>query len=261
MAQPYGLQNVGNTCYLNSMLQCLLSCDSFNKFVFTMKPNEFAEEYKKLYMHGGDAAGVLRFIIKGVDSPANLHFGTQEDSNEGFMLLMDVISKYGNINQVFNIRYVSEYHCSLCELHQINKDDECEIFISYEDGSIEFEQYIRLQANRIIDYKCPRCGKTGGTIQTKKLCRIPDVVVVLMKKYNHKSLLQLPLSFSIQTLTKPNIYKLVGTIEHYGSQTGGHYVAQCRRNNNEYLFNDASVTPHPLSVTSNTYVAFYQVEK
>lgn len=261
MAQPIGLRNVGNTCYLNSMVQCLLSCDSFNEFVFNMRSNTFMTEYKRLYYSGGDVGGVLKFIIDGTSGSANtLHFGSQEDSNEGFMLLMDAISKHGDVNSVFNIRYISEYHCSLCGYMQTNKDDECEIFISYESPSIDFTNYIKLQTNHIADYKCPKCGKTGGTLQTKKLCRVSDVIVVLMKKYTHKELILLPKKFTIQTFTKPNEYNLVGTIEHHGSQSGGHYVAQCIRQNKEYMFNDASVTRHSVSITPNTYVAFYQVE-
>ena len=37
---PVGLNNFGNTCYLNSLLQCLLSCSSFNSIFINQNNNK-----------------------------------------------------------------------------------------------------------------------------------------------------------------------------------------------------------------------------
>ena len=259
MAQPLGLQNIGNSCYLNSLVQCLLCCDEFNKFVFTMKPNKFTQAYSNIYQSGGNVQEILNFVIESMQGHThNLQFGTQEDSNEGFVLLMDALSKYGEVNDLFNIRYVSQYHCTFCDRISNNITEKCEIFISYDDKEVSLKEFLHIQTTRIPDYTCEGCKKMGGVIQTKRLCRISNTVVVLLKKYMHKEQISLPKTFDVRTYSGVNEYKLVATIEHYGTQNGGHYVAQGVRNGREYLFNDSSVHQNNLTITPNTYIVFYQ---
>ena len=258
MATPNGLQNNGSNCYLNSMIQCLLSCKTFNNFVFNLPPNVFTTEYKQIYNSGGDCRRILQFIIDSTNGSTNtLHYGMQEDSNEGFILLIDAISKLSvDVNKLFDIRYISKYIC-ICGNSHTNNDEKCDIFISYDNSTVPFQDYIKNQKTILQDYTCPSCNKRGTTTQVKMLCRISDIVAVVMKKYTKKEHISLPSMFQIKTFSGMNDYKLVAAVDHFGSMSGGHYIAKAYRGNKSYIFNDSIINPQPLEITQNTYLAFY----
>ena len=91
------------------------------------------------------------------------------------------------------------YHSlSTCSMGNNARYPHYEIFISYE-GQNDFETFIRKQECNIPDYICPKCGISGYTTQLKQLCRISDVVVVLLKKYTKKEQINLPQQFLIKT--------------------------------------------------------------
>ena len=60
-----GFQNVGNTCYFNSALQCLLNSDKFNEYIINnnFKNKNLISEYKKLLVVITSTIFIARFDI------------------------------------------------------------------------------------------------------------------------------------------------------------------------------------------------------
>ena len=92
---------------------------------------------------------------------------------------------------------------------------------------------------------------------------LPEIVIIMFNKYDHRTLHYFPEEFELtSTNNKIMVYQLVAQIEHYGSRFGGHYFAKCRRQNNKvYLLNDQGCTPDNFKPNVNTYIVIYHFKK
>ena len=125
----------------------------------------------------------------------------------------------------------------------------------------------------IEDYECDQCGKHTRISKSHRLCRLPEVLVVFIKRFRLYPLveknnnlvsinsLQLDLVDFLFSETKMDpelknllceerdkaVYSLVGFVEHFGSIDFGHYTCVCRndydgdRTSEWVLFNDESL--------------------
>jgi ubiquitin C-terminal hydrolase len=264
-AVPRGLHNIGNTCYFNSLVQALMSCPSLVHNISTSS-NPLAGALCRIYAgQSQDVRELLNIIIKNHAGKFNtLHYGWQEDANEGLMMLVEDIK---GLENVFNVRYKTSLECKCGYSYSVdthNKEPP-EIFIDmYMPSPTEknphdhFIKYLRICVDVPDDYKCDKCRRVGTTIKTRALCRISSVLIVTFKKYTNKNLIDYPLNFTITTKEGPITYKVVAQIEHYGGMSGGHYTAQGLRSDGvSYAFNDSSVNKQKFSPTPNTYMVFY----
>lgn len=143
--QVFSLQNNSVLCYLNSLIQSLLSCPSFteylisNRDVYIEKKNEqgqiiqsfnkIVDEYLKLYekhlfKNSGskfqhpktdNAFPILRELnnLRRVSgSKYHLSLNRQEDIHEGLTLILDSIG--GDVENLFHCRYRCELKCRAC---------------------------------------------------------------------------------------------------------------------------------------------------
>lgn len=75
---PVGLQNLGNTCFMNSALQCLLNCEQLSKFLLTVNLSSIINKSNLLGTKGKLAISyyeLLKEIVSGKDrtvAPWNL---------------------------------------------------------------------------------------------------------------------------------------------------------------------------------------------
>ena len=130
---PFGLQNTGVLCYLNTLLQSLVSCPSFNKIIldhkeyFEENDKRLCIEYIKLLESAGisvsntsldnsfnigyyNGSAILSEMVKARRGRKDtLLHGRQEDFHEGLTFLIEQIG--GRIKDLFSIRYKMEIKC------------------------------------------------------------------------------------------------------------------------------------------------------
>ena len=259
----FGLNNIGNTCYFNSLVQSLLSLPIFNQFSISKKhDNLITNAYSKiLEQTTRDVGELLRALMHLRSGKTNLHFGAQEDANEGLVMLLDEIGM--DVEHLFNVRYAVSLFCTNCNYDSevVVETAKCEVFIDYY-GDVPLKDYIMSHQNIPEDYKCEKCGMKDKTVKCRNLRRISTFVVIVFKKYDMKKLIEVPTSFIIDGGAKKYKYEMRAQIEHLGVQSGGHYIAMgMRQDGNVYIFNDSSTTQSPgFKITPNTYMVFYHLE-
>lgn len=246
----FGLQNTGNSCYLNSLIQSLISCSAFNEFILS-DPNAEANKTvaelikllrkpasaqpKKVNVHSLITILPNLMIIK--NKAFRFQMGRQEDAHEGFQLLSEAVGSRYDI--LFHNKYKVQVHCHNCGHDTYPKVDPCEVVIKIGqrelNSKVNIEDHIKRHIEALDDYKCDKC-KIKNT-QTQKyiirvdtLSRVSEVIILLFKKYNEKSNIYFPTSLDFKGTAKNTLhYEMVAQIEHYGSMYGGHYTARCLR--------------------------------
>jgi ubiquitin C-terminal hydrolase len=129
------------------------------------------------------------------------------------------------------------------------------------------EDFITKQNSYVdADFKCPRCNQKQSMFQTTRLKLIPEILVVLSKKYDIQGLRKTDtvtdfpaeLKFSGMDKSVSIKYKAVSQIEHMGTMGGGHYNCNAMRKDGKwYTLDDTSVREGAFKPTSNTYLVFY----
>lgn len=305
---PFGFRNMGATCYFNALLQSIISCPAFahaileNREKEEYKVNAVVQDMLALYDASDADPSVLREIApkvwKSVFAKASLRKDNvkftrgQECAREGFHLFLESLDGLNELQRLFMHRYQTLIYCADCDEWVVNVECEYTMFevqpnlmspqlprfknidVNYEK-SRPLDQFIKKQ-NSYVDsaFKCPRCKKADERFQITRLLMIPEILVVLSKKYDgrgqrkSREVTNFPetMYFDGKRTREdqeptPLIYKAVSRIEHMGSMVGGHYNCHSvRKDGKWYRLDDARVDPGTFEPSPDTYLVFYHIQ-
>lgn len=201
----------------------------------------------------------------------------QQDAHEGLMIILDQLDNLPEIKRLFEYRQRIMIYCNECKEYTVDHYEQNTVFevqpdlrneqlYEFKDMDSQYNRTMDLndfliKQNSYVDkdFRCPKCQLTGYKFKTVVLTMIPEILVVLIKKYNNKQLTNFPLELTFNAKNNNILkYKLVAQSEHSGNMSGGHYWAIClRRDNQWYQLNDQGVSLGQPGPTANTYILFY----
>ena len=255
----YGILNIGNTCFMNSSLQFLLTIPNFGK-------DTALSNFLNSYNDGNPQPELSKNVVASKLKSFDNHF--QHDAHEWIVNLLDILEvpRHVSGSAVNAARKITEEYLP----YQFKLDvdvvfDECkhtnthiedlnhlslDLTESIEHSMTEFMQEVAVNSS------CDTCNHKGSAIKKWKIRSMPQYLIIHIKrftKFGRK--MGDPIN---PTLTG---YKLVATVNHMGNQFSGHYTACSYRDNKWWMCNDSNVCEieerHAVKAAEKAYLLLY----
>jgi ubiquitin C-terminal hydrolase len=255
MENYIGLKNINSICYLNALIQSLLSCDKFIKAI---------KENKDNFMRETNVIGLLFYnIINKMENnitvdtdnyimSLKLNFIGENCSHEALTFIIDKL----HFENLFNIKHEKTIYCTNCDEITHQKTDTSAMYEYFaESNDKSFTDVINRQIETINnDYKCDICNKKKKHIFLHDLILSGEIFVIMFNQYEEKKKINYEKKLNLST----GIYELVAKINHMGNANSGHYWMIRYTNNKTIAINDMQIMNiNDNNNSSNTYMLFY----
>ncbi|KAF7822524.1 ubiquitin carboxyl-terminal hydrolase 25 isoform X1 [Senna tora] len=219
--QPVGLRNLGNSCYLNSVLQCLTYTPPLANFCLRNQRDSVSEDRKRDCPFCLLEKRIVRSLRVDLtqDAPLKIqsclrifaeHFrcGRQEDAHEFLRYVIDAchntclrlkklrrkggdtaVNGSGNtvVKEIFGGALQSQVKCLSCGSESNKVDEIMDISLdvlhsnSLKDAMQKFFQPEVLDGNN--KYKCDNCKKLVAAKKQMSILQAPNVLVIQLKRF------------------------------------------------------------------------------
>ncbi|OQS53971.1 Usp36 [Ecytonucleospora hepatopenaei] len=283
VSQVKGLANVGNTCFFNSVMQCLLSLEKFTNFfekeTFTDKQlisralQNFILFYKKSTCSYVDPTTFIRDIKHKI----RLFDGSQQDAHAYLELLLSLVftenqgqdKKPSSIEKLFSVEHKHTITCKSC-LHKEERKSISAIQWLFIKNSVKesIDSYEGIEdfVDDSAQWKCSDCNKKVSTGIKHKITKCSEYLILHLNRFldvKNKNTANIYVDEKISV--GGNNYRIVGIVSHTGSLNYGHYYSYAARTfetREAYKCNDKTVTKSRFEMSSDgPYILFYEKQR
>ena len=270
-----GLNNHGNTCYLNSFLQSMFMTPEFRSSVlkFNYNYNTYGPKKDCIPFQIQKLFARLQLKLRSAEETNDLitSFGwtqaqasEQNDIQELYHVLFDAIS-YTNekyINDLFQSILSTNIKCKECNNISSHNELYIDFSLPIKKGKLvinslekSFECFFGIE-ELIKDnqYKCEKCNKKVDAEKYFEIKSLPKILLIALNRFEYdynkglKKKINTPISIPDKITKIGNLdnlnYDLYGIIIHSGSAMSGHYFSLIKNFEKEkkwYKFDDRCV--------------------
>ena len=222
------LNNFGNTCYINSVLQIFLNNEHFMNHVKnkTYETTTLIHSFKCITSRESLKVFLLHLNDKIKDK---MHLNTQNDVNEMYTFLLELFEEEDKeVAKLFVGTQKKVFKCIECE----NKRDTRENFTTlnlYTTFDNLQDSIMSIFDKEILDgIECEHCHRKTKTEARCKISKWPKNLILTINRFSVDCKIEKNFDFTknieLSISGKITKYKLIGIINHLGLATFGHYT-------------------------------------
>ena len=279
---PKGLNNTGNTCYLNAGTQMLLQNEDFCNTVIANR--DVNEQMKKLakfiedYRQTPPGSSIEPEIIKNILGKRHMRFrgNQQQDCQDMINSLMDILNEWTNnaFTPLFQIRSKQTMKCKLRSCLRTSDTNDVNDFLilpvepqTLDDCYRKYKVHEKLDGKEM--YFCSYCNEKR--IGTRRITVIswPKHLIVFLKRFTNDGARTTKNNTSIDIpIEWRHGYTIRGCVIHTGGLNGGHYyyisrIVKANGTIEWYNCNDSGVTritetEATREMDTNGYIIYYE---
>lgn len=247
-----GFRNLGNTCYFNTSIQCLIplftnigycgSCE-FTRAYFDLSHRVAATD-------DGSPMDVRSLLVMFQKHFPRFTLGQQHDVQEAILCIIDILER--GAPELKSLFYGKKMQETIYPGGKTTHEEDFSVHLMCSMGGKDFETMFNesLQWNALTDY-IDDTGKTHHVATTRNV--FTAMPPVFMVSFDKKSFIALAEYIDVGGVK----YRLVSAAAHVGMQWDGHYVAFTRYRDRWYYKNDDRVEETPLPREGGFYFLIY----
>ena len=276
--RPNGIENIGNSCYINAVLQCV-----FNVTKTSLRENFGSVNAPLQHLYGNwliPSAKVLdprAFKASFTSKCKEFNNMISQDADEFLAALIKFLgkSKYAKeLKKIIGGSFASVLTCRECLHRSIKKDP----FLSVDLELLEVERATlgslvkHFEKPEVLEDKslCSKCRKMCLFQKSLKIDVTSSWLVILLKRFKYDndkfSKLSCKIDFVDENFTLAGkTFNLCCVLCHRGSRTSGHYYSYVLMHGKWFLCDDPRVVAvprfHVLQEIVNNYMLFYKAQE
>ena len=270
------LVNLGNTCYLNSVLQNIIYDQNSRRKILESDNNSiFNKELKQIVesidLNEDESLELVNYNLSNfincfINEKPFFHKYQQHDAHEFLISFIDLSTK--EFAKDYNGELRLSITCNNCNntKHVFEEFNSINLSIPQSDEILSiyqlFELYLKTEVINL--YFCDHCKCNCISEHSLTLWKLPKRLIIVFKRYSGINKIFTNVNYNdnlkIKESSTQNIYdyNLNGIINHTGNLFNGHYTTNVKINNKWFFIDDDVILPKIINIPQ-TYILYYSI--